>query len=78
MHAESCGKAPVWKVGSLILQVEGCLHTVNNKANKMRRPSAVVSSFCGMLRIYCHHVLKFLRNGEEAREVCYQFSERFL
>jgi len=43
MHAESCGKATVWQTGYLILCVQGCLHTVDNKANEMR-PSAVVPS----------------------------------
>lgn len=61
-----------------ILQVEGCLHTINNKANKMRGLSAVISGFSGMLRIYCHHTLKFIINGEEARDVCLKVSKGYL
>lgn len=57
-----------------ILQVEGCLHIINDKANKMRGASAVISGFLRMLRIYCHHTLKFLINGEEARDVCHKVS----
>lgn len=59
---------------SQIMQVEGCLHAINSKANTMRRTSAVISGFLGMLRIYCHHTLKFLKNGEETIDVCLKVS----
>lgn len=63
MRTESCGNATVWKPGYSILQVEGCLHTVNNKANKMRRFSAVISGFSGLLNFH-KDISKFAGNHQ--------------